>query len=169
MSLSTRLCLAIILANLLVAGCASPPLGSASAASSAAYWHGRLAIRVESNQVQVPALSFAAGFELVGNPQAGELTLFAPFGTTLMSLSWSAGSAVVRHGGDTQHFDSLDSLVKHALGTEVPLTALFAWLAGDNVTAAGWSADLSNHAKGKILAHRLHPTPAAQISLLLEK
>jgi outer membrane lipoprotein LolB len=169
MSLSKLLCLAIILANFLVAGCASPPPGRAPAPSSVAYWHGRLAVRVESNQVQVPALSFAAGFELVGNPQAGELTLFTPFGTTLMSLSWAPGSAVMRLGGDTRYFDSLDTLVKHALGTEVPLAALFAWLSGENVAAAGWSADLSNHAKGSILARRLQPAPAAQISLLLEK
>jgi outer membrane lipoprotein LolB len=169
MSLSKLLCLAIVSVNLLIAGCESLPPGSASTASDAACWHGRLAVRVESDQVQMPALSFAASFELVGNPQAGGLTLFTPLGTTLMSLSWASGSAVMRQGSETQYFDSLEALTKHALGAEVPLAALFAWLAGDNVTTAGWSADLSNYADGSILVRRLQPAPATEIKMLLEK
>jgi len=51
----------------------------------------------------------------------------------------------------------------------VPLEALFAWLAGDTMSAAGWSADLSGYAKGSILARRSQPKPAAEIRLLLEK
>ncbi|MFZ4480125.1 MAG: lipoprotein insertase outer membrane protein LolB [Rhodoferax sp.] len=165
MPVPKRVFLAVVFAALLIAGCAAPPQAAAPGATSAASWRGRLAVKVGADQAQ----SFSAGFELVGNPQAGELTLFTPLGTTLASLSWSDRTAVMRQAGNSRHFGSLDALIKQALGTEVPVTALFAWLCGDNMSAAGWSADLSHYAKGSIQARRSQPAPEAQISLLLEQ
>ena len=166
MSLAKVLCLAVLSATLLIAGCAAPRL---SAMPGAASWHGRLAVRVDPGPAPSQALSYAAGFDLVGNLQEGELMLYTPLGTTLAALSWSARTAVLRNAEGSQSFESLDALIKKALGTEVPLEALFAWLAGDTMSAAGWSADLSGYAKGSILARRSQPKPAAEIRLLLEK
>jgi outer membrane lipoprotein LolB len=128
-------------------------------------WHGRLAVRVESEQPQ----SFAAEFELTGNAQAGALTLYTPVGSTAAALSWSAQTAVMRTQGEVRSFESLDALIKQAVGTEIPVAALFAWLAGDNMIAAGWSADLSQHANGRITARRAQPVPLAELRLVLEK
>ena len=70
--------------------------------------------------------------------------------------------------GDARHFDSLDGLIKQAVGTEIPVEALFAWLAGQNMKAAGWEADLTQHTSGRITARRMHP-PSAELRLILEK
>ncbi len=162
--------MAMLFANLLVAGCAVQPRSSDAMTSSTSSWTGRLALRVDSTEPQAQAMAFAAGFELSGNAQSGQLALLTPLGTTFASLSWTERTAVMRGGsGDDQHFESLAALIKNTLGTEVPVAALFAWLAGDNMSTAGWSADLSRYADGSILARRSQPLPAAEIRLLLEK
>ncbi len=129
----------------------------------------RLAVRVEPDPPQSPSQSFSAGFELTGTPLAGELTLYTPLGSTVAALSWSAGTAVMRSNGDVRHFASLDALIKEAVGTEIPVAALFSWLAGESVTVAGWRADLSQHAEGRITARRTEPAPMAELRLVLEK
>ena len=169
MSLIKLIGMTAICVTLLMAGCAALPPADGLAAPGKAHWHGRLGLRVDSSQAQAQALSFAAGFELVGSARSGALTLFTPLGTTLASLSWSDQSAVLRQGSDSQYFESLDALTVHALGAEIPMAALFAWLAGDAMDAAGWNADLSLYAQGSILARRTQPTPEAEIRLLLEK
>jgi outer membrane lipoprotein LolB len=106
---------------------------------------------------------------LTGNSQVGELTLYTPLGSTAAALSWSTHTAVMRTHGDVRYFESLDALIKQAVGTDIPVVALFAWLAGDNMNVAGWSADLSQHAKGRITARRTNPAPGAELRLVLEK
>ena len=132
-------------------------------------WRGRLAVRVEADFPPSQPQSFSAAFELTGTPLAGELTLFTPLGTTAATLSWSTQTAVMRSNGNIRIFESLDALIKQALGTDIPVTALFAWLAGDNVQVAGWRADLTQHADGRITARRTEPTPVAELRLVLEK
>ena len=158
-------CALVFFAIFFIAGCAAPPRASDQNQSDISPWRGRLAVRVESDQTQ----SFAAGFELTGTPLAGELTLYTPLGNTVAALSWSSQTAAMRSNGDVRYFESLDALIKQALGTEIPVAALFAWLAGDNMTAAGWRADLSQHADGRITARRSDPAPAAELRLVLEK
>lgn len=158
-------CTAILFATLFIAGCAAPTRANISNPSEVPFWHGRLAVRVESDQPQ----SFAAEFELTGNAQAGELTLYTPIGGTAAALSWSAQTALMRTHGEVRYFESLDALIKQAVGTEIPVPALFAWLAGDNMAVAGWSADLSQHANGRITARRTQPAPLAELRLVLEK
>ena len=75
----------------------------------------------------------------------------------------------MRANGDIQYYDSLDALIKQAIGTEIPVEALFAWLAGDNMMEAGWSADLSQLTNGRITARRTDPAPASELRLILEK
>jgi outer membrane lipoprotein LolB len=128
-------------------------------------WRGRLVVRVESAQPQ----SLTASFELSGDTQAGELILYTPLGTTAATLSWSPQNAVLRANGDVRHFQSLGDLISHAVGTDIPVSALFAWLAGDNRSADGWLADLSQHSQGRITARRNAPAPAAELRLVLEK
>ena len=69
---------------------------------------------------------------------------------------------------DPRHFASQNALIKHATGTELPVATLFAWLAGENLAAAGWHADLSQHARGRITAQRSSPSPTAELRLVLE-
>ncbi len=169
MPLTRVFCAALLFAVLAMAGCAVPSRVQTPNQAEMPLWRGRLAVRLEADPPQSAAQSFGAEFELTGNAQAGELTLFTPLGTTAAALSWSAQTAILRSDGVIRHFESLDALIKQALGTEVPVTALFAWLAGDNMSAAGWRADLSQHASGRITAQRNAPAPLAELRLVLEK
>jgi outer membrane lipoprotein LolB len=125
-------------------------------------------VRIAADPPNSQAQSFAAGFELSGNAQAGELTLLTPLGTTAAALSWSAQAAVLRSNGEVRYFESLDALIKQALGSEIPVAALFAWLAGENIEVAGWRADLSLHANGRIVARRMNPAPPTELLVLLD-
>ena len=159
----------IVLASLLLTGCAVPSRITDASASGLTPWHGRLAVRVEADPPHAQAQSFSAGFELSGNALAGELTLYTPLGSTAATLTWSPQTAVLHANGDHRYFESLDALIKQAVGTDIPVEALFAWLTGDNQVAAGWHADLSQHTSGKITAQRTKPAPAAELRLVLEK
>jgi outer membrane lipoprotein LolB len=162
-------CAAILLATIFIAGCAAPTRAGISNQSEVSLWRGRLAVRVESSPPQSQPQAFSAEFELTGNSQAGELTLYTPLGSTAAALSWSAQTAVMHSNGEVRYFESLDALIKQAVGTEIPVVALFAWLAGNNMVVAGWSADLSQHANGRITARRTDPVPLAELRLVLEK
>lgn len=112
--------------------------------------------------------SLSAAFELSGNAQAGELTLFTPLGTTAAALSWSPQGSTLRSNTEIRQFDSLGALMQQTLGAELPVDALFAWLAGDAVVVAGWQADLSQRRSGRIGARRDTPLPVAELRLMLE-
>jgi len=106
---------------------------------------------------------------LTGNAQTGELIFYTPLGTTAASLSWSPNAAVMTSNGEVSHFKSLDDLLKQATGTELPVAALFGWLAGQPTLVDGWQADLSDYSNGRIKARRDSPPPVAELSLILEK
>lgn len=150
-------------------GCAVQTGTSGSNTANALSWRGRLALQVEASPPQTQAQYVAGGFELTGTPQAGELTLFTPLGTTAAALSWSAQAAILRDAGGIRHFESLDALISQTFGTEIPVVALFAWLAGDTMTVAGWRVDLSQYAGGRITARRTLPAPMAELRLVLEQ
>lgn len=152
-----------------LAGCAVQTGTSGSNPANALFWRGRLALQVEASPPQTQAQYVAGGFELTGTPQAGELTLFTPLGTTAAALSWSAQAAILRDAGSIRHFESLDALISQTFGTEIPVVALFAWLAGDTMTVAGWRVDLSQYAGGRITARRTLPAPMAELRLVLEQ
>lgn len=152
-----------------IAGCALPPRASVLNQSEVLSWRGRLAVRVEADQPDSQAQSFSASFELTGTPLTGELDLYTPLGSTAAALSWKPGTAQLRANGDVRIFESLTDLIRQAFGTDIPVAALFAWLAGDNMNANGWRADLSQHADGRITARRTEPAPVAELRLVLEK
>ncbi len=158
-----------LFAIIFIAGCAAPTPASVSNRSERTVWRGRLAVRVESDGAKAQAQAFAASFELTGNAQTGELTLYTPLGTTAAALSWSAQTALMRTNGDVRSFASLNALLEQAVGAEIPVTALFAWLAGDNMPAPGWNADLSQLAGGRLTARRTDPAPVTELRLVLEK
>ena len=156
----------ILFATILIAGCAQSISGMAPNNSKKELWTGRISLNIKSE----PEQFFSAGFELKGKPDRGELTLISPLGNVLGVLRWSPGKAELDSGNQKiQRFDSVDALMTQATGAAVPLSALFAWLQGDNVNVSGWSADLSRYGEGRILAKRAQPTPQADLRVVLDQ
>ena len=154
-----RLLLAALGAALLGAG-AQPPRPASGAAD---HWSGRLALQIEDASAQ----SFSAGFELQGSPDAGALTLFNPLGNIIAELQWTPGRAILNNGGEQRQSASLQTLVQALTGSELPIAALFGWLKGEPVQAAGWQADLSALDKGRLTATRHQPAPQAVLRVIL--
>lgn len=140
--------------------CASPRGGSPTQEG----WSGRLSVQVDS----VPPQSFAAGFDLTGSPESGELSLTSPLGTTLATLVWSPGLAELRQGQQITRRASLTELTAELSGTTLPVPALFAWLGGQPRSADGWEADLTRHAEGRITARRSSPLPIAELRIVFQ-
>jgi outer membrane lipoprotein LolB len=146
---------------LMLVGCATPRPGVPQDAS---YWSGRLALTVHSE----PPQSYSAGFELRGAPASGELQLTSPLGTVLASVHWSPQGAELRQGTRVTRRTSLDELTADLDGTPLPVAALFGWLQGQSSEASGWTADLSRHTDGRVVARRLQPLPTAELRLVFQ-
>ncbi len=165
--MNRRLLLAAGIAGvLLAAGCASPG-GPAKPDNGPVVeaWSGRLSLRVDGQ----PAQTFSALFELRGAPQAGDLTLTSPIGSTLAQLHWAPGEALLRNGRETRRFDSVDALIEAATGAAIPVGALFAWLAGRDERVPGWRPDLSQIGTGRLQATRESPEPRADLRIVFER
>ena len=147
---------------LLTAGCATPRM---SPVDANAYWTGRMAIQV----LKDPPESLSAGFELQGSAQAGEMVLLSPIGTTLARLEWTTQGARLAQGQQQVNTPSLQKLATRLTGTELPIAALFEWLAGRPAEAPGWQVDLSAHAQGRISAERREPSPGAVLRIALDR
>lgn len=161
-----RLLLGAALAALLSA-CTSPPSPDAPTPSQS--WSGRMALQVAANgSTDGTAHAISASFHLQGSPAQGSLDVFTPLGSQVAALTWGAGWAQLQQGQQLRRSESLTDLVRSSLGTDVPIEALFAWLQGHNVQAAGWQVDVSQHARGRISAQRLHPQPPAQLKIILQ-
>lgn len=159
--LRRSLCLALATSALL-AGCAQVPPPEHPTADS---WSGRLALHVEDRSAQ----SFFAAFHLQGNAERGKLTLFNPLGNVLARLHWQPGSAVLDDGQQQRSSSSLAALTEELTGAALPITALFAWLHGQEMQASGWHADLSTLGSGRITATRLQPLPTAVLRVVLDR
>jgi len=130
-----------------------------------AFWSGRLALQMVSE----PAQQWSASFELQGSAEQGQLTLLSPIGTTLARLIWSPQSAVLEQGQERTESPSLQSLSQRLAGTPLPITALFAWLSGQDADAPGWQVDLSAHPQGRLTARRSQPRPEAVLRIVIER
>lgn len=150
------------LGMLTLAGCATPRPKSASAA---AFWSGRLALQLNST----PPQNWSASFELQGSAEQGEMTLLSPIGTTLARLSWTPQEALLEQGQEKIKSRNLRSLSQHLTGTDLPIPALFAWLAGQAADAPGWQVDLSAHPEGRMTARRSSPSPEAVLRILIDR
>jgi outer membrane lipoprotein LolB len=157
-----RLGLLAVACALLTAGCATPRM---SPIDTNAYWTGRMAIEV----LKEPPESLSAGFELQGSAQAGEMVLLSPIGTTLARLEWTPQGARLAQGQQEVSSSSLQKLGARLTGTELPIAALFEWLAGRPAEAPGWQVDLSTHAQGRIRAERREPSPGAVLRIALDR
>lgn len=149
-----------------VIGCAAPlriPGDSAHTAS----WNGRLSVRVEATE-SMASQSFSSAFELQGEAKRGQLHFYTPLGSTAAAITWTPEQANLRSGSDSQSFSNIDALIARVLGTPVPVSALFAWLAGDASSLDGWQVDQSQFDSGKITARRTNPAPQAEIRVILE-
>jgi outer membrane lipoprotein LolB len=150
---------------MVLSACSTAPPKPSADAQPGAFWQGRLSVRVDSE----PAQSVAAGFELRGSAEVGELLLTSPLGNTLARLDWSPTHAAWHQGEQVIDRDSVEALSQDLLGTPLPITALFDWLHGRTSTQAhDWQADLSRHAEGRIIAHRTQPPPRAELRLIFQ-
>ncbi|MFM8691664.1 MAG: lipoprotein insertase outer membrane protein LolB [Limnohabitans sp.] len=104
-------------------------------------------------------MNFTASFELTGSPESGELNVLSPFGHHLARLQWSRQRAQLQRGKDLLTRPSLDALVYELTGTELPLPALFQWLAGQPADAPVGKSTWPNTPKAGFLhsAWRLRP------------
>ena len=153
----TRRGLLLASAAVLAACATAPEPGQAT-------WSGRLALQVHSE----PPQSFSAAFTLRGAPARGDLSLTTPLGSTLAYLAWEPGTAVLRANGEVRRFDSIETLSREAIGTALPLAALFDWLAGRPAEVPGWQADLARVDAGRLVARRASPAPAAELRIVLD-
>jgi outer membrane lipoprotein LolB len=126
---------------------------------------GRLAVQV----LKDPPESLSASFELQGSAQSGQMLLLSPIGTTLARLQWQPGLARLEQGQQQIDSSSLQQLATQLTGTELPILALFEWLAGRPTDAAGWQVDLTQHAQGRISAERRLPAPATLLRIALDR
>ncbi len=140
---------------------------------------GRLLLRVGASARQ-PAQSLSATFELQGDGQQGELRLYSPLGTRLITASWSALGVQLSTPQGERSFNSLDSLSEQTLGESVPLAALPDWLAGrpwagaghqlrpEGFEQLGWDVTTSRLAQGQLDARRA-AAPSVLLRVLLER
>lgn len=156
------LCGAGALAALALAGCATPaaPLRTAQRTE----WSGRLGLTVDSE----PPQAFHAAFELRGDPAQGELVLSTPLGTRLAAVRWHPGGAELQQGSELTRHDSVDALTARLGGAPLPVAALFDWLRGRQADVAGWQADLTRQAEGRLTARRADPAPEATLRIVLD-
>jgi len=159
---SLLLCL---LTLFLALGCAAPMPGPGSA--DIPRWNGRLAVRVQATE-SLASQAFSSTFELQGQPRQGQLHFYTPLGNTAAAIAWSPERAQLQTGNDIQYFSNIDALIARVLGTAVPVSALFAWLAGDRASMDGWQVDQSQFDSGRITARRISPAPQAEIRVILE-
>ncbi len=124
-----------------------------------------MALAVEGDARQ----SFSAFFILEGSTDHGNLRLSTPLGTVLAELVWSAEGAVLTSSQGDRRASSLDALLAEALGSPVPVEALFAWLHGEALQVAGWQADLSQLSAGRLQAVREAPPPRSTLRLVLDR
>ena len=139
----------------LVGACANAPQPPRDA-----FWQGRMSLTVH----QTPVQHVAAAFELEGHASEGELTLFSPLGYASLVLRWSPGLAEWLQNGQTRSFTSLSEMTQAATGTDLPLDALFEWLAGRDLAVPGWALERSGPA-GRWSAKRSQPAPAVTLTV----
>ncbi len=157
-----------LLLLLSVVGCALPGHAPEDKVVQTSSWNGRMSVRVDAtNPAQDPQV-FSSTFELQGDPMQGQLRFYTPLGSTAATIEWSPRLAQMRSGSETRYFNNIAELIERVLGTPVPVAALFAWLAGDQLSLDGWQVDQSQFDNGKITARRISPAPGAEIRVVLE-
>ena len=170
-------CAGIGIAIIFIAGCAgniraeggnSPKEPFSSPSSS---FVGRLSLVLEAAPHRnVETQSFSGGFALRGSAAQGELDFSAPTGQIVMQLRWTSEGAILIKGQERQLYPSVQALLEQTTGASISPEQLFAWLQGQNASAASgdWQVDLSSYGRGRIVARRNAPTPA-ELRIVLEQ
>jgi outer membrane lipoprotein LolB len=147
---------------LALTGCATP---RPKPTDTESFWSGRLALQLQST----PPQNWSASFELQGSAEQGQMTLLSPIGSTLARLSWTPQAALLEQGQDKTESSNLQNLSQRLTGTDLPIAALFEWLAGKAADAPGWQVDLSAHPEGRLSARRSTPAPEAVLRIVLDR
>jgi outer membrane lipoprotein LolB len=147
---------------LALTGCATP---RPKPTDTDSFWSGRLALQLQST----PPQNWSASFELQGSAEQGQMTLLSPIGSTLARLSWTPQAALLEQGQDKTESSNLQNLSQRLTGTDLPIAALFEWLAGKAADAPGWQVDLSAHPEGRLSARRSTPAPEAVLRIVLDR
>jgi outer membrane lipoprotein LolB len=163
----------IIFGLFFLTACSSPALRTEpgqSQTNESQSWAGRLSIQIETDPVQQTSV----GFEIRGNPSAGQLELTTPLGTKAAQVNWqtepvSFASVQSQRGRDL--YPSLAVALEELTGAAIPIDALFGWLRGESQSPAtvGWTIDLSRYPQGRILAMREQPLPRLRLRIALEQ
>jgi outer membrane lipoprotein LolB len=126
---------------------------------------GRLSVQVNGGSAG-KASGGNAGFELIGNPLAGQLELSTPLGSLVARAIWREREVRLQTPEDERRFDDLDALTRELLGEPIPVAALFDWLrgrpwpqaasqpSGNGFEQLGWQIDLARFPEGLIVATR---------------
>ena len=151
---------------------------------------GRLAVRTDA-ATNLPARSVTGQFELSGNASSGQLILTSPIGTTVARARWSdpvgtqgvPSTIELEADGGTTRYATLEDMMQRAIGDQLPLPAMFDWLAGrpwpgapvarGNTAATfdqlGWHVDLSQLADNRLIdAQRPLPAPTLHVRVKLD-
>lgn len=160
----------VYVAILLIAGCSVYKRAEPEKLSEIVSWQGRLSVQTDADESrgQTQAQAFGAAFELRGDAESGELLLLTPLGNTAAAIRWTPNGAELQAQGGRREFGNLQQLIWQTLGTDIPVSALFLWLRGQEVEVDGWQVDLTQFGQGKIVASRHQPPPAARLRLILE-
>jgi outer membrane lipoprotein LolB len=153
-------------------------------------YSGRLAVRSDAAPAR-PARSVSGQFELSGNASSGQLILTSPIGTTVARARWSAPVGALGEpsrieleaDGGTTNYPTLGEMMQRAVGEQLPLPAMFDWLAGQPWPAApmrrsddgqsfdqlGWHVDVSQFAAARLIdAQRPLPAPVLHVRVKLD-
>jgi outer membrane lipoprotein LolB len=153
-------------------------------------YSGRIAVRSDAGAGR-PARSVSGQFELSGTPSSGQLVLTTPLGTTVARARWDKPAGALGEpteieleaDGRTTRYATLDEMMQRAIGDQLPLRAMFDWLAGRPWPGAraerdpsgarfgqlGWQVDESQFAAaGLIDAQRPLPEPALHVRVKLD-
>ncbi|MET0383351.1 MAG: lipoprotein insertase outer membrane protein LolB [Burkholderiaceae bacterium] len=151
---------------------------------------GRIAVRRDAAPAQ-EARAVGGEFELSGNASSGQLILTSSIGVTIARARWSApapGTGLpsrieLEAQGGTSQYPTLEAMMQDAIGDQLPLAAMFDWLAGRPWPGAaaerapggaafdqlGWRVDLSQFGPaGFIDAQRALPAPTLHVRVKLD-
>lgn len=155
------LCLATLV---FLTGCATKLQKQPSEIDPLLHWQGKISAKVHSTPVRV----FHADFDLDGSAISGTLALQAPLGIRIADMHWDSGLATLTASGKSQQFESLQSMVFHAIGVDLPVTYIFDWLEGKSTSHPNWQVDLSERANGRITAQKIAPEPKVDLKIFVE-
>lgn len=126
--------LAIGVAALLVAGCATaPPVAPGAPALDGApnFWTGRFAVTYSEGGFEPREERSSGRFSLRADDERRELELASPLGQTMAQVTLDAREAtLVASDGRSYRAQSAEALTERVFGWRVPLGDLPRWLAG---------------------------------------